>query len=247
MIHLKSSDEIERLFEAGQIVRVVHDALEKLIAPGISTAELDAEAEAIIRRHGGIPAFKGYRGYPATICASINEEVVHGIPSPKRKLKEGDLLGIDLGVILNGWIGDAARSHVVGLGSEEAERLNRATRESLDRAIAAMTTSGRLGDIGHAIQSHVEAQGFSVVRQFVGHGVGRNLHEDPQVPNYGRRGTGMRLQEGLVLAIEPMINAGAFEVEVLEDGWTAVTVDGRLSAHWEHSIAITADGPRVLT
>ena len=226
MIHLKSHDEIERIFEAGKIVAEAHEAVETLIEPGISTLELDAAAERVIRQRKAKPAFLGYQGYPATLCASINEEVVHGIPSAKRILKDGDLIGIDLGAIINGWFGDAARSHIVGKGSKVAEKLNQATRESLQEAIHVMLPGKRLGDIGHAVQAYVEKRGFSVVRQFVGHGIGKALHEDPQVMNYGRRNTGVRLQEGMVLAVEPMINEGVFEVEILDDGWTVVTQDG---------------------
>ncbi len=247
MIHLKSPDEIERVFEAGQIVAGVHEALGKMVEPGVTTAELDAFAEDYIRKHKATPSFKGYNGYPASVCISINEEIVHGIPSPKRKIKDGDLVSLDVGATLNGWIGDAARSHVAGSASETAKRLNEATKESLARAIAVMLPGNRLGDIGHAVQSYVEPFGFSVVRQFVGHGVGRKLHEDPQVPNYGLPGTGIRLKEGMVLAVEPMINEGVYDLRILDDGWTAVTADGKLSAHWEHSIAITKDGPRILT
>ncbi len=247
MIHLKSSDEIERLFEAGQLTAAVHERVAALIEPGVSTWELDQEAESFIRSRGAIPAFKGYRGYPGTLCASINEEVVHGIPSKKRVLKEGDLIGIDLGVIIDGWFGDAARSHTVGTVSETTATLNRVTRESLYKAIDTMVPGNRLGDLGHAVQSHVEAHGFSVVRDFVGHGIGRSLHEDPQIPNYGKAGRGKRFEEGMVLAIEPMINEGTYDVIVLEDGWTAITADRKMSAHWEHTIAITKDGPRILT
>lgn len=247
MIHLKSKDEIELLFEVNQIVAEAHREIEKLVKPGISTFELDKAAEDLIRRRGAKPNFKGYHGYPATICASINEEVVHGIPRRDRLLKEGDIIGIDMGAVMNGYHGDSARSHEVGLCSRIARTLNRVTRESLYKAIDVMFVGNRLGDIGHAVQSHVEMQGFSVVRDFVGHGVGRQLHEEPQVPNYGRARSGLRLKEGMVLAIEPMINEGGHEIEVLDDEWTAVTCDGKLSAHWEHSIAITTDGPRILS
>ena len=247
MIHLKSRDDIERIFEAGQIVAEVHDELARRIEPGVSTAELDAFAEDLIRRRKAEPAFKGYRGFPATLCTSVNEVVVHGIPNRRQKLREGDIIGIDLGVLLNGWYGDAARTHQVGRVSETAETLNRETRASLCKAIEILVEGNHLGDIGHAVQSHVGAFGFSVVRQFVGHGVGRALHEDPQVPNYGSPGSGIRLKEGMVLAIEPMINEGTEEVEVLKDGWTVVTADCKLSAHWENTIAMTADGPRILT
>ncbi len=248
MIHLRSAEEIDRIFEAGQIVAEVHNELKKLIAPGVSTLELDRVAEDLILRRGGVPAFKGYQGFPATLCTSINDEVVHGIPSATRTLKDGDLIGIDLGVILGGWYGDAAQTHLVGEHvSDVARRLSQDTRDSLYKGIEKMLPGNRLGDIGHAVQQHVEARGFSVVRQFVGHGVGRALHEDPQVANYGPAGRGPRLREGMVLAIEPMVNEGTYEVRVLDDEWTVVTADGKLSAHWEHSIAITAGGPRILT
>lgn len=247
MIHLKSRDEIELLFEAGQIVARAHEAIERILEPGVSTKELDAAAEKVIRSHKAKPAFLGYHGYPATLCASINEEVVHGIPSSKRILEEDDLVGCDLGAELNGWIGDAARTHIVGKGSKVAEKLNRVTRECLYKALDVMVPGNRLGDIGHAVQTHAEKNGFSVVRDFVGHAVGRQLHEEPQVPNYGQKNKGIRLQEGMVLAIEPMINEGVFEVIMLDDGWTVITADNKLSAHWEHTIAITSEGPRILT
>lgn len=247
MIHLKSPDDIERIFEASRIVGEVHDELSKLIEPGISTAELDAFAEDLILKRKARPAFKGYRNYPATLCTSINEEVVHGIPSHKRKLREGDLVGIDLGAFLDGWYGDAARSYTVGKVGRIAAKLEKVTRECLFLAIDVMAPGNRLRDIGRAVQTHAESNGFSVVRQFVGHGIGRNLHEDPQVPNYVASGPNPRLKEGMVLAVEPMVNEGSYEIEVLNDGWTAVTADGKLSAHWEHTIAVTADGPRILT
>jgi methionyl aminopeptidase len=247
MIQLKRPEDIEKLFEAGQIVAEVHDELTKLIEPGISTAELDAFAENLIRKRKAIPAFKGYQGFPATLCTSVNDQVVHGIPSPKVKLAEGDLIGIDLGAILDGWYGDAARSHIVGKGSRKAVQLNQVTHDSLFRAIDTMVPGNRLGDIGYAVQSYVESFGYSVVRQFVGHGIGRAMHEEPQVPNYGQRGKGLRLKAGMVLAVEPMINVGHYDVRVLDDNWTVVTADGSLSAHWEHTIAITDEGPRILT
>ncbi len=246
MIHLKSHDEIERLFEVGQIVGEVHDRIGKMVERGISTAELDAKAENMIRKRGAKPAFKGYSGYPATACISINEEVVHGIPSKKRRLKEGDLVSIDLGAILKGWYGDAARSYVVG-ENPIALDLERATHQSLWNAIEVMVPGAYLGDIGHAVQSYVEPLGYSVVRDFVGHGIGRALHEEPQIPNYGIPRRGVKLRAGMVLAVEPMINLGSYEINILKDGWTAVTNDGKLSAHWEHSIAVTEGGPRVLT
>jgi methionyl aminopeptidase len=217
------------------------------VAPGVTTADLDALAEARITRAGATPAFKGYHGYPATICASINEEVIHGIPSGRRLLNEGDILSIDVGVSLNGYFGDSAITVPVGQVSEQAGALLRATEESLYKAIERVRPGGRISDIGHAVQQHVEANGFSVVREFVGHGIGQRMHEEPQVPNYGEPGRGPRLAEGMVLAIEPMVNAGKAAVKVLADGWTAVTKDGSLSAHFEHTVAVTAGGPWILT
>jgi methionyl aminopeptidase len=204
-------------------------------------------AERRIRRAGAVPAFKGYHGYPATICASVNEEVIHGIPSGRRILNEGDVISIDVGASLDGYFGDSAVTLAVGQVSEEAAMLLRVTDESLYKAIEAVKPGGRISDIGHAVQKHVEAYGFSVVREFVGHGIGQKMHEEPQVPNYGEPGRGPRLTEGMVLAIEPMVNAGKPAVKVLADGWTAVTRDGSLSAHFEHTVAVTADGPWVLT
>ena len=244
---LKTPDQIKRIRDAGRIVGEVHEALEKMIEPGISTKELDAFAESMIRKRGGTPTFKGYRGFPATLCTSRNEVIVHGIPSSTDRLEEGDIIGIDLGVTLKGWIGDAARTWKVGKVSSRADQLVESTRRSLTLAIEQSLPGNRLGDIGNAIQTHVEAFGFSVVRDFVGHGVGRHLHEDPQVRHFGIAGQGRRLKEGMVIAIEPMINEGVYDVEVLEDEWTAVTADRKLSAHWENTIAITADGPKILT
>jgi methionyl aminopeptidase len=213
----------------------------------VTTADLDALAEKRIARAGATPAFKGYHGYPATICASINEEVIHGIPSGRRVLNEGDVISIDVGASLGGYFGDSAITVAVGHVSEEAATLLRVTDESLYKAIEAVKLGGRISDIGHAVQAHVEAYGFSVVREFVGHGIGQKMHEEPQVPNYGEPGRGPRLTEGMVLAIEPMVNAGKPAVKVLADGWTAVTRDGSLSAHFEHTVAVTADGPWILT
>jgi methionyl aminopeptidase len=232
--------------EAGRIVWHVHQELAKVIAPGITTRELDALAERLIRQAGGIPTFKGYHGYPGSICASVNEVVIHGIPG-ERALAEGDVIAIDLGVTYGGWVGDSAYTHPVGRVSPEAERLLEVTRNALEKAFARCYPGNRLGDVGHAVQSYVESQGFSVVRDFVGHGVGERMHEDPPVPNYGLPGTGVTLRPGMVLAIEPMVNAGTEEVRVLRDGWTVVTADGRYSAHFEHTVAITEDGPVILT
>jgi methionyl aminopeptidase len=225
----------------------VLDEVSRAAVAGTSTAELDRLAEARTRERGAVPAFKGYLGYPASICISVNDEVVHGIPSPGRLLKDGDVVGLDFGAIFQEFHGDAAQTVVVGDASPEALRLVEATRRALDRAIAAAVAGGRIGDLGAAVQGEVEPLGLSVVRDFVGHGIGRKLHEPPQVPNYGRPGTGPRLQPGMVLAIEPMVNAGGPEVRTLEDGWTAVTADGSLSAHFEHTVAVTEEGPVVLT
>jgi len=233
--------------EAGRLVGEVLTELTARVAPGVTTADLDELAETRIRKAGAIPAFKGYHGYPATICASINDEVIHGIPSGRRVLNEGDVISIDVGASLDGYFGDSAVTLAVGQVSEEAATLLRVTDESLYKAIEVVKPGGRISDIGHAVQKHVEAYGFSVVREFVGHGIGQKMHEEPQVPNYGEPGRGPRLTEGMVLAIEPMVNAGKPAVKVLADGWTAVTRDGSLSAHFEHTVAVTADGPWVLT
>ena len=233
--------------EAGRLVGEVLTELQAHVAPGVSTADLDALAEKRILAAGATPAFKGYHGYPATICASINEEVIHGIPSGRRLLNEGDVISIDVGASLGGYFGDSAVTLAVGQVSEEAATLLRVTDESLYKAIEVVKPGGRISDIGHAVQQHVEAYGFSVVREFVGHGIGQSMHEEPQVPNYGQPGRGPRLTEGMVIAIEPMVNAGKAAVKVLADGWTAVTRDGTLSAHFEHTVAVTADGPWILT
>jgi len=218
-----------------------------MVAPGVTTADLDRLAEKRIAQAGATAAFKGYHGYPATICASINEEVIHGIPSGRRVLNEGDVVSLDVGASLDGYYGDSAITLAVGQVSEEAATLLRVTEEALYKAIEQARPGGRVSDIGHAVQRHVEAYGFSVVREFVGHGIGQRMHEEPQVPNYGDPGRGPRLTEGMVLAIEPMVNAGKAAVRVLADGWTAVTKDGSLSAHFEHTVAVTAEGPRILT
>jgi methionyl aminopeptidase len=228
-------------------VRPTFRSIDGAQAPGVTTADLDELAETRIRKAGATPAFKGYHGYPATICASVNEEVIHGIPSGRRVLVDGDVISIDVGAELNGYFGDSAITLAVGRVSEEAATLLRVTDESLYKAIEAVKPGGRISDIGHAVQKHVEAYGFSVVREFVGHGIGQKMHEEPQVPNYGEPGRGPRLTEGMVLAIEPMVNAGKAAVKVLADGWTAVTRDGSLSAHFEHTVAVTADGPWILT
>jgi methionyl aminopeptidase len=247
MIVCKSPAEIERMRGACGLVAAVLADLGQAVRPGVSTAELDARAEAMIVAAGGTPAFKGYHGYPASLCVSINEEVIHGIPSPARLLAEGDIVSMDVGAVLDGFVGDSAITLPVGRVSDEAAALLRVTREALYRAILQAKPGGRVSDIGHVVQRHVEANGCSVVREFVGHGIGTAMHEEPQVPNYGPPGHGPRLAEGMVLAIEPMVNLGRPAVRVLEDGWTAVTRDRSLSAHFEHTVAVTRDGPLVLT
>ncbi|HVL70072.1 MAG TPA: type I methionyl aminopeptidase [Vicinamibacterales bacterium] len=246
MIVCKSPAEIERMRAAAALVADVLAELAAMVAPGVSTLELDAAAERLVREGGAEPAFKGYRGYPNTLCASVNEQVIHGIPT-KRPLAEGDIVSLDIGVKLNGFYGDSAVTVPVGRVSDEAARLLRVTQESLEKGIAQVRLGGRVSDIGHAIQAHVEAHGFSVVREFVGHGIGTSLHEEPQIANYGDPGRGPRLAEGMTLAIEPMVNVGRPGVKMLSDGWTAVTRDGSLSAHFEHTVAVTKDGPLVLT
>jgi methionyl aminopeptidase len=246
-VELKSAPEIERMRRAGRVVAEILDALEAAVAPGITTWDLDQLAERLIKEKGARSAFKGYRGFPAVLCASLNHEVVHGIPSKGRTLAEGDLIKLDFGVSVEGFFGDAARTVPVGKVSEQARRLAEATRASLEAGIEAIRPGNRVGDIGHAVQSHVEPLGYSVVRDFVGHGIGRKLHEAPQVPNYGRPGTLESLRPGMVLAVEPMVNAGTHAVDVLDDGWTAVTLDGKLSAHWEHTILVVEGGHEVLT
>jgi methionyl aminopeptidase len=235
------------MHQAGLIVWEVLNELRMMVAPGVSTLDLDRVAETRSAERGARPAFKGYRGYPAALCASINEEVVHGIPSASRKLREGDIVSLDFGVEVDGYFGDAAVTVPVGKVKPEVETLLRVTRESLDKAIECARVGNRLSDIGAAVQQWVEKHGFSVVREFVGHGIGTHMHEEPNVLNYGEPGHGPRLQEGMVLALEPMVNMGGASVRVLSDEWTAVTVDGKPSAHFEHTVAITAAGPRILT
>jgi methionyl aminopeptidase len=246
MIILKSSDEMEKMAVASKIVAEVLLVLKEMVQPGVTTLDLDKVAEERIRKQGGIPAFKGYRGYPATLCASVNEQVVHGIPS-KRPLNDGDIVGLDLGAVWEGYYGDSAVTLPVGSVGEQVQRLMEVTWASLYEGIAQIQVDGRLSDISHVIQTCAESAGFSVVRDFVGHGIGRNLHEEPQVPNYGKPGSGPRLKAGMVLAIEPMINAGGHAVRILEDQWTVVTEDGSLSAHFEHTVALTELGPKILT
>ncbi|MBM3771711.1 MAG: type I methionyl aminopeptidase [Acidimicrobiia bacterium] len=247
MIVCRSANELEKMRAAGRLVGEVLTLLTAKVAPGVTTADLDVLAEKTILDAGAIPAFKGYHGYPATICASVNDEVIHGIPSGRRVLDEGDIISIDVGAQLNGYYGDSALTLPVGHVSEDAARLLRVTEESLFKAIEKVRPGNRLSDIGHAVQQHVEAHGFSIVREFVGHGIGQSMHEEPQVPNYGEPGRGPRLSEGMVLAIEPMVNAGKPAVKVLADGWTAVTRDRSLSAHFEHTVAVTVGEPWILT
>ncbi len=246
-IYLKSKDEVEKLRNVNRIVAAVLDACEAACKPGVTTWELNEIADTKLKAMGATSAFLGYHGYPAVLCTSVNEVVVHGIPRKDVVLKDGDIIGIDFGCFKDGFCGDAARTIAIGKVTEDAKKLMAATKESLDRAIEQCKVGNRLQDIGWAVQSHVEPLGYSVVRTFVGHGIGRAMHEDPPVPNYGSPGKGLRLKPGLVLAIEPMVNAGTHEVEVLADGWTAVTKDRKLSAHFEHSVAITEEGPVVLS
>jgi len=244
---LKSSQEIEKMRRAGQVVREVLELVRSKVKPGATTFDLEKAAEARLKELDVKAAFKGYHGYPCALCTSVNSEVVHGIPSPKRVLKEGDIVSVDFGVVVEGYYGDAAITVPVGAIDEKAARLLKTTEESLQAGIAAVRPGATLGDVGAAVQKVVEGQGFSVVRDFVGHGIGVQMHEDPQVPNFGEAGQGMRLKAGMVIAIEPMVNAGRPDVRVLDDGWTAVAADGSMSAHFEHTVAVTATGARVLT
>lgn len=246
MIILKSHQEIEKIRRAGCIVAGAIEELKKRVCPGIKTRDLDRIAEEFIMKNGGTPAFKGYRGYPNTTCISVNEEIVHGIPA-ERVIKEGDIVSIDLGVQLNGYYGDGAVTFPAGNINSKAKRLLEITETSLYRAIDTAVIGNRVSDISYSIQSYIEDAGYSVVREFVGHGIGRSLHEDPPVPNFGEPGKGARLKAGMVLAIEPMVNIGGSDLIVLENGWTAVTKDRSLSAHFEHTVAITEDGPLILT
>ena len=246
-IFLKTTAEIEKMRRSGEVLRQVHDAIRPVVQPGATTMDLENAAAAKVAELRAIAAFKGYHGFPAVLCTSVNSEVVHGIPSPKRVLNAGDIVSIDCGVIVDGFYSDAAVTYSIGEPTPETRRLLDITQASLEKAIQAAQPGGRLGDISWAVQEMCEAAGFGVVREFVGHGIGRSMHEDPQVPNFGPQGKGPRLKAGMVLAIEPMINAGGAEVKVLPDGWTTVTVDGSYSAHFEHTVAITKDGPLVLT
>jgi methionyl aminopeptidase len=246
MIIGKSKKELEKMRAAGRVTGLVLQALKKLVTPGISTIEIDRAAEKMIRDAGGLPTFKGYHGFPYSICASVNEQVVHGFPSDY-KLQEGDIFSIDCGVTLDGFVGDTATTVPVGKVDDAWLALVRVTEECLDLAIEQCRPGRHLGDIGAAVQEHAEARGYSVVRDYVGHGIGRRMHEDPQIPNYGKPGQGPKIKAGYVFAVEPMINLGTHYTKVLADGWTVVTLDGKPSAHVEHTIAITEDGPEVLT
>ncbi len=246
-ITIRTSQEIAKMRRSGIALRAVLDAVRVAVVAGSTTMDLERVAEAKIAELGGISAFKGYHGYPRVLCTSINSEVVHGIPSKKNTLREGDVVSIDCGVVIDGYYSDSAITVPVGKVAPEIEKLLAVTESSLVSAIQVVRAGVHLGDVGAAVQDVVEAAGFSVVREFVGHGIGTSMHEDPQIPNYGRRGIGIKLREGMVLAIEPMVNAGKPEVRVLEDGWTAVTVDGSVSAHFEHTVAVMADGAQVLT
>lgn len=247
MIILKNDNEIRKMKEAGRIVEEALRLMEANIRPGISTFHLDRIAEEFITKQGAVPSFKGYGGFPGSICASVNDVVIHGIPSKEVILKEGDIISVDMGALKDHYHGDAARTFMVGEVSQTAKDLIRVTEESFFRGLEAFRAGNRLGDISSAIESHITAAGFGIVRDFVGHGIGRNLHEQPNVPNYGRPGLGPVLREGMVLAIEPMVNVGSYEVKVLKDNWTVKTRDGSLSAHYENTVALTEQGPQLLT
>ena len=250
-ITIKSPRELDLMREAGKVVASAKQAVKDAIRPGVTSMEMDAVAEEVIRKHGAIPSFKGYKPtpskpFPATICFSFNEEIVHGIPG-NRKIKSGDIVSVDFGAIVEGFHGDSAFTIAVGEVSEETERLISATKIALEKGISEAKEGARLTDISHAVQSYAESEGFSVVREYVGHGIGRSLHEEPQVPNYGKPGRGPKLKVGMTLAIEPMLNVGTWQTKALDDGWTVVTADGELSAHYEHTIAVTENGPEILT
>lgn len=246
-IELKSPADIDKMRQAGRIAGRALGEVGRIVRPGVTTQELDRAAERLIREAGALPTFLGYRGYPASICVSINEEVVHGLPSPKRVIREGDIVSVDLGATFQGFVGDTAATFAAGGISETSRRLMDATRRSLEMGIKKMHAGSRLGDVSNAIQVCAEAEGFGVIRDYVGHGIGRAMHEEPAVPNHGEAGTGMRLDVGLVLALEPMITEGTWKVKVMPDGWTVVTSDGKRSAHFEHTVAITENGPEILT
>ena len=246
MIHRKTPEEIDKMAAAGRILARCHEILRRKARPGVTTAEIDETAERFIRSQNAEPAFKGYRGFPGSICASPNSMVVHGIPGPYR-LQRGDILSIDIGVIHDGWVADAAITHPIGNVTPIAKRLLASTRAALFDAVEQCRLGNRLGDVSHAVETHVEADGFSVIRSLVGHGIGREMHEDPQIPNFGEPGTGPELEEGMVLAIEPMVNAGSHPVRMGSDNWAVYSQDGSLAAHFEHTVAVTANGPRILT
>lgn len=246
-VKIKSPAKIEAMKEAGRLSAEALEAVASLIEPGISTAELDARAEELIVASGGRPAFKGYGGFPSTLCVSLNSTVVHGIPSPCTILCDGDIVSVDTGAVVDGWVGDNAVTFAVGTIGEQRKKLIEVTREAMDAGIAQAVPGNHLGDVGHAIQRHIEAAGFSVVRDYAGHGIGRRMHEPPQVLNFGEPGHGLRLEEGMVIAIEPMACEGSPAVRTLDDGWTVVTCDGKAAAHFERTVAITKDGPLILT
>jgi methionyl aminopeptidase len=246
-IMIKTPAEIEKMRRSGMMLREVHELIRPMVVAGATTMDLEIAANAKIDSFGAKAAFKGYHGFPAALCTSLNDQVVHGMPNAKTVLKDGDILSIDCGVVVDGYYSDCAVTYAIGQPSQKVQKLLDVTKASLEAAILEAVPGGRLFDISAAVQEMCEAAGFGVVREFVGHGIGKTMHEDPQVPNYGKRGKGPRLKAGMVLAIEPMINAGGPEVKVLKDGWTAVTVDGSYSAHFEHTVAITKDGPYVLT
>ena len=247
MITLKSGEEIIRMRDAGRIAAIAREIGGEYVKEGVTTAQIDREIQKAILSHGAKPSFLGYGGFPASACISVNEQIIHGIPSSNKVLKNGDIVSIDVGAYYKGYHGDCAATFIVGNGSEEAKKLVDVTKQSFFEGISAIRDGARIGDIGNAIQSYVEKNGFSVVREYIGHGIGKNLHEDPEVPNYGKAGYGLRLREGMTLAIEPMVNAGDWQVRVLEDKWTVVTKDGSLSAHYENTVAITANGVLILT
>lgn len=246
MIIGKSKKELEKMRAAGRLIAQVREELRRLVAPGVTTLELDRAAERMIRDAGALPTFKGYHGFPYSICASVNEQVVHGFPSDYA-LREGDIFSLDCGATLEGFVGDTATTIPVGRVSEDMLKLIRVAEECLGRAIEQCRPGKRLGDLGWAVQSHAEAHGYGIVRDYVGHGIGRRMHEDPQIPNYGKPGKGDLIRAGYVFAIEPMLNMGTHQTKVLKDGWTVVTLDGRPSAHVEHTVAVTEDGPEILT
>ena len=247
MIKIKSADEIEQMKVAGALSKMALRRVGAMVRPGVSTFELDQLAEQIIRMHGGKPAFKGYGGFPGSICASLNDAVVHGIPNPDIILRDGDIVSIDTGAVVDGWVGDNAWTFFCGTPSPEAKALCEVTLDCLKAAIEQAVPGNHIGDIGYAVQSLAESHGYGVVRELVGHGIGMNMHEAPEVPNFGTPGRGIRLLPGMTIAIEPMVNAGGYDVKVQPDGWTVLTKDGSLSAHFEHTIVITADGPKIMT